>query len=90
MIVAQKKENQSSLKKPLIPQYKRRSHGRTGFTCLFKGVGTFDLGTYQWTLRTIQLSDPVFYRHHTTHSGVPLPRGRYTACMLRQFRIDFD
>jgi hypothetical protein len=39
---------------------------------------------------TIQLSDPVFDSHHTTHSGVPLPRGCYTVCTLRQFRIDFD
>jgi len=39
---------------------------------------------------TIQLLDPVFDSHHTTHEGVPLPRGRYTVCMLRQFRIDLD
>jgi hypothetical protein len=84
MNVEQKKENPSSMNKPFVPQYERRGHGRMGSTCLFKGVGTFYLGNYQWTLRTIQLSDPVSGGNYTTHGRMSLPRGSDTISVIRQ------
>jgi hypothetical protein len=84
MIVEQKKENRSSMKKPFVPQCKRRCHGRMGSICMFKGLGTFYLEIIQLILRTRLLSDPVRGNHYPGHGRFSLPTDNHSVIVIRQ------